>query len=126
MSKWLVILGEGDWLPERGVRLSPGKHEVSDARALQARNSGIRRFIILDEEPEIVDYDPQAGGPLTPDHIRRGSASGVALKPEEITREDLLPVDDTPPSNYHCLHCDFSARTQAALERHVEFNHTTT
>lgn len=125
MSKWLVVLGVGDWLPERGVRISPGKHLVSDERAIQAKNSGITRFIVLDHEPEIVDYDPESGAPLTLDHIVRGVPRGVALKPEDVRPEDLIAVDDGPPSDFHCLYCEYSARSQPALDRHVEFNHTT-
>ncbi len=115
---WLVVLGNGSWQAE-GTLYRAGKHLVPEEVADRARASGIRRLVVLEEEPTLAQ---PTGGPLELEHVRRG-VQGVSL----AERQPEAVEGGTPgwerPAEYPCPSCPKSFPSSGALARHEEFNH---
>lgn len=118
---WLVVLGEGSWSPERGVRYKAGKHEITEEMATFARLQGRRNLMVFDIEPEIVSG--AVAGPLTPEDIKLGRTTTVQLREPEMAAE--LEEEYDIPLTHPCHWCTTDTRfpSAAALARHQKVNH---
>lgn len=115
---WLVVLGNGSWMPRPGMRFTAGVHEISDEVAIWARKSKLKMLLVMDREPEI---EPEhQGGPLTPDKLKNAHR-GVRLKVEPLPEAEEEEYE--VPLEYPCLYCDSSFPSDPARDRHIELQH---
>lgn len=131
---WLVILGTGTWSApgisrttfKASVCKAEGRgYKVEQAVADAADATGywwLQTF--PDDDEPVLDTD-ELSGPLGLDDVRRGVDGGVRLRVIEggLIEEDYSDPD-APPFANPCEWCVRKFPSSAALDRHVEFEHT--
>ncbi len=128
---WLVVLGNGSWQPEPGVKFKSGKHELPEQYVEAARAAIKRRYPLLlsEVEPQIIrDEDAVANGkPLMAAEVRFPRKRGVAMR---LPDAPVVPGDPEPPPSadmmdeFPCDLCVESFPTPDSLLTHIEFDHT--
>lgn len=120
--KWLVVLGTTTWIPFKGAKYGPGKHQIDEKTEAAARKMierGHKNLLLLDEEPTIVF--PSTTGPLSKEDIKLGT-KGVKLHTDDVE----VPDEEDPfglPMEYECDWCPARFPSAPARNRHMEMNH---
>lgn len=125
---WLTVLGErGSWgygraTPDGVVMMTfkPGLHWVDQTTVDFARRSGISTLLITDEPPRIARHVIE--GPLAPEHF--DTPEGIVIAPDEGAPV-VAPAEPEPsvPLDFDCMWCPQRFPSEAARDRHVEFEH---
>jgi hypothetical protein len=126
---WLVILGNGSW-GGKGFHYRAGVHEVNAERAAQvlawkAKHPGASWIELSIEKPE-VEFGSLVG-PLRPEDILVGTASGVRFPKhtQQPVKAALIPDAPNPPQAlFPCKRCERRFPSAARLRRHMRHAHT--
>lgn len=129
MTFWLVILGTGSW-GGNGFHYRAGVHEIDAERAAQvlawkAKHPDASWIVLSTEKPEI-EFGSLIG-PLRPEDILVGTASGVRFpnptqQPVKAAAIDEAP--DLPQALFPCKWCERRFPSAARLRRHIRHTHT--
>jgi hypothetical protein len=126
---WLVILGNGSW-GGKGFHYRAGVHEIDAERAAQvlafkATHPGASWIVLSTERPGVESGS--LVGPLRPEDILVGTASGVRFpRPTQqpVTAALIPDAPDAPQALFPCTWCERRFPSAARLRRHIRHAHT--